>query len=90
MSAVMPKDTARSRAEPNQQCPQRTECDPISIPVLRLCAPDVVTKVIAGDAEEGHGYDPSYEGANGGEGREEGHKNCACTVVASTAQTKED
>jgi len=90
MSAVMPKDTARSGAEPNQQCPQRTDCDPVSIPVLRLCAPDVIANVIAGDTEEGHGNDPGYESANGGEGREEGHEDCACTVVASTTQTEED
>jgi len=86
----MPTDSARSRAETNQQSCQTAKCDPVGVPVLRGCTRDVVTYMVAGNTEESHGDDPGYQGANGCEGGEEGHENCAYAVVASATQAEND
>jgi len=83
MSAVMPTDTARSRAETNQQSCQTAKCDPVGVPVLRSSIFDVITDMVAGDTEESHGDNPGYQGTNCCEGGEEGHENCARAVIAS-------
>jgi len=90
VSAVMPTDATRSCAEPNQQRSQSAKCNPVSVAVLRCCSTDVTADVVTGDTEESHGDDPSYEGADCREGGEEGHEDCACAMVASATQAKED
>jgi hypothetical protein len=90
MPAVMPTDTTRSCAEPNQQGRQRAKCDPVGIAVLRRSPRDIVADVLTSDTEEGHGYNPGYEGTDCRDGREESHKDCPRAVVARATQAKED
>lgn len=86
----MPEDTTRSCAEPNQQRRQTTKCNPVSIAVLGCSSPDVIAHMVASNAEEGHGDNPGYKGADSCKRGEQGHENSACTVVASPTQAEED
>jgi hypothetical protein len=71
MSAVMPADTTRSCTEPNQKGGQRAKGDPVGVAVLCGPSTNVVTDVVTGHSEEGHGDGPGDEGANCCEGGKE-------------------
>lgn len=87
-ATVRAEDTARGRAEADEECNHRAEHEPERIAIFG--SETVLAILVLGDAEEYHGEHPCDDGSQHGECGEECHKNGACAVVTRTANTEQE
>lgn len=87
-AAVRAEDTARGRAEANEERDHCAENEPQRVTVVGGEA--VLAVLVLRDAEEHHGDHPCNDGGQHSERGEERHENGACAMVSRAADTKQE
>ena len=85
---VASKDAASASKEANEKGDKGTKGEPVGISVL--CGDPVVPEDVPGDSPKCHVDNPSNEGTDEGETRDEGHEYRPRTVVRSPAEAKDN
>lgn len=87
-ATVRAEDTARGRAEADEEGDHSTEHEPEGVAVFGR--ETVLAVLVLGNAEEHHGEHPGDDGGQHGECGEERHEDGAYTVVSRAADTEEE
>ena len=87
-SPVASENTTSTGEKPDEKGDKGTKGQPVGIAVLS--ADPVVPEDIPGNPPEYHVDNPSNEGADKGEARDEGHEYCPRTVVCSPAEAEKN